>query len=496
MLVKELLEQFRGSVCRPAEPHRRESGRGIVVCARKRPVSERENDAARVRTGGVLECALDAVTCRNPRVYVHEARKRVDDTQAVETTEFTFDHTFGEESDTGAVYAAVVRPLVEAAVVRGGVSTVFAYGQTGSGKTYTMTGVEAYAAADIYAFAGALEQEHRRLHYGPAAGGLEVRVAFFEIAGDRVYDLLHGRTELFVREDDAGDVHVCGLQAERAGTPEELLALIHAGSEQRCTKATFKNESSSRTHAVCQITLHALGGPEAAGTPAGTPLGKLSLVDLAGSERAGDVVHHTQERQRETIAINSSLMTLQECIRCRALEARNAATYVPFRQSKLTMLLRDSFTRDEVATAVIVTVSPLQADTQHTLSTCRFAARIKDKGPTPSSGIDKADPHVVQAGRRRLARRTLHRPPPAADSPHRTRSMPLLHRKVPRCPLPRGVLKALRYRQRRTPRLHRTPKTPPGGKGSRFRRWWRWRWLWVSNNRRGQQWQWQRQWQR
>ena len=394
MLVKELLEQFRGSVCRPAEPHRRESGRGIVVCARKRPVSERENDAARVRTGGVLECALDAVTCRNPRVYVHEARKRVDDTQAVETTEFTFDHTFGEESDTGAVYAAVVRPLVEAAVVRGGVSTVFAYGQTGSGKTYTMTGVEAYAAADIYAFAGALEQEHRRLHYGPAAGGLEVRVAFFEIAGDRVYDLLHGRTELFVREDDAGDVHVCGLQAERAGTPEELLALIHAGSEQRCTKATFKNESSSRTHAVCQITLHALGGPEAAGTPAGTPLGKLSLVDLAGSERAGDVVHHTQERQRETIAINSSLMTLQECIRCRALEARNAATYVPFRQSKLTMLLRDSFTRDEVATAVIVTVSPLQADTQHTLSTCRFAARIKDKGPTPSSGIDKADPRT------------------------------------------------------------------------------------------------------
>ncbi len=387
LLVKQLIDQFRESpnYCPPAQPHVRETGSGITVCARKRPVSHREDEEARERTGGVLERAIDSVTCRNPRLYVHEARKRVDDTQSVETTEFSFDHTFGDESDTAAIYHAVVRPLVEAAILRGGVSTCFAYGQTGSGKTYTMTGIEAYAAADVFALAADLERAHRRQRYGAAACGVEVRLGFFEIAGDRVYDLLHGRAELFVREDDAGEIHVCGLETIPAASPEELLDYIRAGGEQRCTKATFKNEASSRTHAVCQVTLHAVGGPEAAGTPPGAVIGKLSLVDLAGSERAGDVVHHTQERQRETIAINSSLMTLQECIRCRALEARNAATYVPFRQSKLTMLLRDSFTRQNVATAVIVTLSPLAADTQHTLSTCRFAARIKDRGGAANS---------------------------------------------------------------------------------------------------------------
>jgi hypothetical protein len=67
------------------------------------------------------------------QVFIHEPKKRVDNTQTVEHTEYTFDHTFGEDSETAQIYAAVVHPLVHNAVMNGKVSTCFAYGQTGSG---------------------------------------------------------------------------------------------------------------------------------------------------------------------------------------------------------------------------------------------------------------------------------------------------------------------------------------------------------------------------
>jgi len=236
-----------------------------------------------------------------------------------------------------------------------------------------MTGIEELAARDIFAMRDAQES------------GDVVRVAFFEIAGDKVFDLLHDKAELFIREDEHGDVHVRNLETIEVETADELLHWVKVGSEQRCTRATFKNEASSRTHAICQVTLH---DPDT-----GETHGKLSLVDLAGSERANDVVHHDMERQRETIAINKSLMALQECTRMRVLEMRDSTVHVPFRQSKLTMLLKESFTRDDVGTVIIVTLSPLEADANHTHCTCRFADRIKEKG-SGSNGIDKSDPRT------------------------------------------------------------------------------------------------------
>jgi len=52
---------------------------------------------------------------------------------------FPFDQVFGGDCGHDELYAACVRPLVEA-LLRGHNATVFAYGQTGSGKTYTLGG--------------------------------------------------------------------------------------------------------------------------------------------------------------------------------------------------------------------------------------------------------------------------------------------------------------------------------------------------------------------
>jgi kinesin family protein 2/24 len=106
--------------------------------------------------------------------------------------------------------------------------------------------------------------------------------------------------------------------------------------------------------------------------------GKLSLVDLAGSERGNDTKSHNTQRRSESAEINTSLLSLKECIR--ALGAnKNGTKHVPYRASKLTLLLKDCFTSSQAKTTMIATVSPGASSADHTLNTLRYADRIKEQ---------------------------------------------------------------------------------------------------------------------
>jgi len=85
--------------------------------------------------------------------------------------------------------------------------------------------------------------------------------------------------------------------------------------------------------------------------------GKLSLVDLAGSERGTDTKSHNRQRRTESSEINKSLLALKECIR--ALDSgKGGSSHVPYRASKLTLILKDCFTSKLARTTMIATVSP------------------------------------------------------------------------------------------------------------------------------------------
>ena len=156
-----------------------------------------------------------------------------------------------------------------------------------------------------------------------------------------------------------------GLTDRLAATEKEMHEIIDYGHSSRTTRSTAANDTSSRSHAICQIKVK---------NSAGKTQGKLLLVDLAGSERAADCQSNNRQRRMEGASINTSLLALKECIR--ALDSRSS--HVPFRASKLTMVLRDSFLDPNQSKIVMIAcINPGSSSADHTLNTLRYAQRLK-----------------------------------------------------------------------------------------------------------------------
>ncbi|RKP03363.1 hypothetical protein CXG81DRAFT_9617, partial [Caulochytrium protostelioides] len=317
----------------------------IRVAVRKRPLSRKE-----VKRNEVDICVVQS----SQRLVVNEPKVKVDLTRYIDEHDFVFDETFDADADNDDVYRRTARPLVEY-MFQGGKATCFAYGQTGSGKTYTMLDAE----NGLYVKAG---KDIFRLLQRPEYRGLQAHVSFYEIYQGQLYDLLNGRKKLFAREDGKSRVVITGLQEHICSSLAGLMQAFQHGAHARSTGATGANADSSRSHAILQIVLREEASPR--------PRGKLSFIDLAGSERGADRGDTDSKTRIEGSEINKSLLALKECIR--ALDQDQKHT--PFRQSKLTQVLKDSFTGNS-RTCMIATISPGIVNSEHTLNTLRYADR-------------------------------------------------------------------------------------------------------------------------
>jgi len=361
-----LVQQWREDHAGIARPHRHAAdifttmgshkNDNICVCVRKRPLNDKERKKKE----------HDAVTVLHPTATVHTSKLRVDGIQKyLDHNSFRFDHSFDEDATTEQVYQFTAKPLVSYVCGgKGARATVFAYGQTGSGKTFTMSGIQKMVADDIF---NTLSDNVYDGGNGCSLDNTTCSIAIFEIYGGRIQDLLNKRNRLKVLEDGRGEVVISGLEEFEASTPNDFLALIDVGQNNRTTHATEANDESSRSHAICQVLFRDSATKKLKG--------KLSLVDLAGSERGSDTKSHNRQRRTESSEINTSLLALKECIRAIDGDSR----HVPYRQSKLTLILKDSFTSNSARTAMIATLAPGSLSTDHTVNTLRYADRIKEK---------------------------------------------------------------------------------------------------------------------
>ena len=107
----------------------------------------------------------------------------------------------------------------------------------------------------------------------------------------------------------------------------------------------------------------------------------MSFIDLAGSERGADTIDQNRQTRLDGAEINKSLLALKECIRALDLEKK----HLPFRGSKLTQVLKDSFTGNS-KTTMIANVSPAASCCEHTLNTLRYGDRVKELKKETGSG--------------------------------------------------------------------------------------------------------------
>uniref|UniRef100_A0AAA9TFH7 Kinesin family member 24 n=1 Tax=Bos taurus TaxID=9913 RepID=A0AAA9TFH7_BOVIN len=180
---------------------------------------------------------------------------------------------------------------------------------------------------------------------------------------------------------------------EAVDLTQYILQVILKGSKERSTRATGVNADSSRSHAIIQIQIK---------DSAKRTFGRISFIDLAGSERAADARDSDRQTKMEGAEINQSLLALKECIR--ALDQEH--THTPFRQSKLTQVLKDSFIGN-AKTCMIANISPSHVATEHTLNTLRYADRVKElkkgiKCCTPANSRNRTSGNSSNASPKRI----------------------------------------------------------------------------------------------
>lgn len=170
-------------------------------------------------------------------------------------------------------------------------------------------------------------------------------------------------------EDDSGNFHFKNLSMHAASTEEEALNLLFLGDTNRAIAETPMNMASSRSHCIFTLSLE-IRQPGADVVRRS----KLHLVDLAGSERVGKT-NSSGSVLSEAKYINTSLFFLERVIVALHEKATKGRSHIPYRDSMMTSVLRDSL-GGNCKTIMVATINPEAAHTDESLSTCRFAQRV------------------------------------------------------------------------------------------------------------------------
>uniref|UniRef100_A0A1B6LSL1 Kinesin motor domain-containing protein n=1 Tax=Graphocephala atropunctata TaxID=36148 RepID=A0A1B6LSL1_9HEMI len=315
-----------------------------------------------------------------------------------------FDRVFDEDTQQELVYNTVVRPMVKE-VLQGYNCTVFAYGQTGTGKTHTITGEQGIPGVeneDAGIIPRVMEDIFKELD--SLAHVYQVSIIYIELYNEKLRNLLneHNSFEEFnIQMLDDGDrgVILKGLMPTPVKSMNEAFRLLQRGTLKRQSAATFMNVNSSRSHTIFTINVNikemAIDDREDV-----MRIGKLHLVDLAGSENvtksgANDQANRNalgvNRRLTEASNINRSLLTLGRVITC--ITENNP--HIPYRESKLTRLLRDSL-GGKTKTCVIGTISPSQSNLDETESTLNYAYKARSIKNKPEKNKNISDKEFMQ----------------------------------------------------------------------------------------------------
>ncbi|KAK3528046.1 hypothetical protein QTP86_017089 [Hemibagrus guttatus] len=385
----------------------------VKVVVRVRPLNTKEKDG---NLKNIVRLVDNHMLIFDPKEEVsffsgQKAGNRDLRKRANKDLKFVFDHVFGEDSTQMEVFENTTKGVVDG-VLHGYNCTVFAYGATGAGKTHTMLGCNENPGVMYLT----MKELFKRMDLIKEEKVFEVAFSYLEVYNEQIRDLLANSAPLAVREDATKGVVVQGLTLHQPKSAEHILEALDYGNRNRTQHPTDVNASSSRSHAVFQIYLRQQD--KTACLNPNVRVAKMSLIDLAGSERAS-VTNAKGARLREGANINRSLLALanvintladpkvtitytdrnaqaeQECCLKSQEPRRSKKTHIPYRDSKLTRLLKDSL-GGNCRTVMIANISPSSLSYEDTHNTLKYANRAKEIKSTLTSNVVSVDSHVGQ----------------------------------------------------------------------------------------------------
>ncbi|XP_024516891.1 kinesin-like protein KIF15 [Selaginella moellendorffii] len=294
---------------------------------------------------------------------------------------FKFDYVADEDVGQEDIFQRVGKPITDACL-QGYHCCLIAYGQTGAGKTFTMEGLsvtedqaQAHEMRGLiprildYMFQRMGEEKKERqkdVEYG-------IKCSYLQIYNEQVQDLLDpDSAHLNIREDTKNGMYVDGLQEVVVPSAEATYGVFRRGSQNRHVGMTAMNIESSRSHSVFTLVVES---QRVVGGVMNRKTSRFYLVDLAGSERQ-KYSETIGIRLKEAGSINKSLSALGNVIKALVDISEGKVRHVPYRDSKLTFLLKDALGGNSKCT-LIANVSPADKNGEETLSTLKFAQRAK-----------------------------------------------------------------------------------------------------------------------
>lgn len=283
--------------------------------------------------------------------------------------EYRYDKVFHQAATQEDVFVEV-EPILRSALDGHNVC-ILAYGQTGTGKTFTMDGTNNQAGI----IPRAIEELFRQASLDNSSTTFSM--SMLEVYMGNLRDLLApkvaSRTHevaakcLNIQTDPKGMVEVEGLTQVQIPDTAKAKWWYAKGRRARSTSWTNVNETSSRSHCLMRITISRHGDD----SKAKAQVSKLWMVDLGGSERLLKT-GATGQTLDEGRAINLSLSALGDVIAA----LRRKRGHVPYRNSKLTQILKDSLGHSSKV-LMLVHISPCEEDVGETICSLSFANRAR-----------------------------------------------------------------------------------------------------------------------
>lgn len=328
----------------------------VHVYVRFRPLNQVENNLLLNKIGWLCPIYQDN------KVFTLETRK----TSLTIGPSYSFDGIFDDKTAQEDIYNTVGKEIVKD-VMKGYNGTIFAYGQSGSGKTFTMygtantcntttSGLIPRIVNDIFTY---VQESDDNVKF-------QLKLSMLQIYKEVIYDLFTGEKDLKIKENPSKGIYVEGLSEVYLSTVEDFDDYLQLAQQNRIVSGTKLNHYSSRSHSIMILEVTQSFTKENL-----LKKGTLNLVDLAGSEKVSKtgVVGETLEEAKK---INLSLSALGNVIH--ALTSH--ADHVPYRDSKLTRMLKESL-GGNYKTSLIITCSPHSYHLDETISSIQFGQRAK-----------------------------------------------------------------------------------------------------------------------